>query len=260
MSKKIAFVLTATGDYFVLGLRLINKINKHYVGNSDIHIYMFSDQDPRPYIICKNVNYVNMPHATFDKITMKKAINPININHKEYDYIFVLDADTNITKNFTDSDFVGNLVALRLFNDKTSMSDIKDYERNTLSSAYIPYDTQIDQIYYWACFFGGLSENMIYLINEIVKMEEQDLKIKLIPIWYDESYLNKFLHHNPPTLIIDPFNTFLGLSDKGNLKDGIKAGSLEKLFEGVDVKKIENDIKKLKNKNWDIIENQVVEI
>jgi hypothetical protein len=258
--SKIAFVITATKNYFVLGLRLINKINKHYCGDSSIDIHFFSDQDPFPYIKHKNVTHVNVSHYEFEKIVMKKITNPININHKDYDYIFILDADTNISKDFNDSDFIGDLVALKHFLDKTKMSEVKHYERNPLSSAYIPYNTELAQVYYWSCFLGGTSKNIINIINKIIKMEEHDLAINLIPVWHDESYWNKILHHRPPTLLLDPFSTFLGLSDKGNLKDGITAGAWEKLFDNVNVEKIKDDVKKLKDKDWDIAENQIIEI
>lgn len=257
--KKIAFVITATGPYFILGIRLINKINKHYSGNSIIDIHFFSDEDPKKYVTHKNVHYVNMAHDKFEKITMKKTVNPININYKEYDYIFLSDADTNITKNFSDSDFIGNLVAVRHFNDKTFMAQVKNYERNPLSSAYIPYETKLDQIYYCACFLGGLSENVVAFINEIIKMEDHDLRIGIVPVWHDESYVNKFLHHTPPAFLMDPFDTFLIISDKGNSKE-LRAGSENPPFEGVDIENLKNKIKILKDKDWDIVDNKIVVI
>jgi histo-blood group ABO system transferase len=257
--KKIAFVITATGNYFVLGLRLANKINKHYAGDHTIDIHFFSDQDPTPYLKHKNIVYVNMSHDKFEKITMKKTTNPTTINYKEYDYVFLSDADTNINKDFNDSDFIGELVAVRHFADKFGMSEVKTYERNPMSAAYIPYDTDLEQIYYCACFLGGLSETLISFINEIIKMEKNDLEKGIVPIWHDESYVNKFFHHNPPSFLMEPFDTFLVISDKGNLKE-LESGALEVPFKNIDLEKIKNDIQKLKDKDWDIVEHQVVEL
>lgn len=45
-------------------------------------------------------------------------------------------------------------------------------------------------------FFGGKTDKVSSLLNDINDMLKEDLKHNIIPIWHDETYLNKFLIQN----------------------------------------------------------------
>lgn len=50
--------------------------------------------------------------------------------------------------------------------------------------------------YCQACFFGGRVEKMKHLLLEVNMMIKEDLKRHIIPIWQDETYMNKYLLKN----------------------------------------------------------------
>uniref|UniRef100_A0A6C0ED79 Uncharacterized protein n=1 Tax=viral metagenome TaxID=1070528 RepID=A0A6C0ED79_9ZZZZ len=58
-------------------------------------------------------------------------------------YIYYLDADTHINKYFNEDIFLGDLVGAEHFDNESRMKYVKDYDRNILSKAYIPYDTPL---------------------------------------------------------------------------------------------------------------------
>ena len=47
--------------------------------------------------------------------------------------------------------------------------------------------------YYQGCFWGGKAAQFRALIQKLAKMVDDDLSLGNIPIWHDESYLNKYL-------------------------------------------------------------------
>jgi hypothetical protein len=124
----------------------------------------------------------------------------------------------NVYKNFDEKMFLGDIVAGQHYNNK--YTPIKPYDRNPKSKAYVPKDTELEQIYYYGAFFGGTVNEVLKYITIFREWQLEDKKIKYEPRWNDESYLNKYFHYNRPTLIVPSkdFGKTFGVSDKGGIK------------------------------------------
>ena len=147
-----------------------------------------------------------------------KVIDSLNDNIE--DYIYYLDADTNINKYFDENIFLGDLVGAEHFDNQTRMKYIKDYDRNNLSKAYIPYDTLLNQIYFHAAFFGGKLSNIKKLCKIIIENQNYDkINLNYEPIWNDESYINNYFHYNSPTKIVYYKDFPFIISDKDGMED-----------------------------------------
>lgn len=213
--KKIGIVIIATNAYFVLGIHLIKKFMYYYKGNSKITFYFFSDTDPKHYLQDNiDVKYINQVHDTWLNATNSKFINIASLENCESDYLIYLDADTNISKDFTEDWFIADTIGLEHFGNNDWMKDVKNYDRNPNSKAYVPIDTPFPQIYYHGCLFGGEKNNIVKICKLLYNNQLEDKKINYEPVVNDESYINQYYHYNPPELIVYLNKYQFNVSDK----------------------------------------------
>ncbi len=242
---KIGIVIVATNAYFILGLRFIRRFMHYYEGDNIITFHFFSDTDPKDYLDA-NIKFYKTEHTNWVNGTNSKFSNILNLDTED-DYLFYFDADTNIDKSFKDW-YLGDLVGGEHYGNRSVMKDKKPYDRNPKSKAYIPLDTQFEQIYYYGAFFGGTKDKMLDLCNILLINQLEDKKIDYEPAVNDESYINQYFHYNPPIMI--PSNKFEFLiSDKG----GIGETRNTKL----DISKFKQELLKNKNILFDIRNNQL---
>jgi hypothetical protein len=217
--KKVGIVILATNAYFVLGVHLMRKFSHYYKGDAKITFYFFSDTDPKDYLPENiDVQYINQTHDTWLNATNSKFINMMSLENYDSDYLIYLDADTGISKNFTEDWFIGDTVGLEHFGNNDWMKEVKNYDRNPQSKAYVPLDTPLFQMYYHGCLFGGRKDKIIEVCKILYNNQLEDKKIPYEPVVNDESYINQYYHYNPPTLIIYLDNYMFNVSDKGGIE------------------------------------------
>lgn len=215
----IGIVILATNRYFPLGLRFIHKWRKYYRGNKNITFYLFTDRDPSDCIDTSDIVYTHSENENWVEGVNSKFINILKLKDVNEDYLFFFDADTNIVKDFTEEWFLGDKVGGQHFGDQDWMKNVKGYDRNPISSCYVPFDTKLHQMYYYGAFFGGLRDEMIDLCKEIYKRQQKNKKIGYEPGVNDESYLNREYHYNPPTKIVKCKDFAFVISDKGSINN-----------------------------------------
>ena len=218
--KKICICINATNIYFILGVRLIKNFTNFYSGSSEIKFYTFSDYDISNYINKDIKNYTTITkNASWLDGTNTKFSNILSIRDKilECDYGFYMDADTDVSKSFCDSDFVGESVGVEHFANNNRMKTIKAFDRNPLSKAYIPEDTENYQMYFQGAFFGGSTSNLIDFCAINYYGQIEDRKIGYDPAVNDESYINHFFHYHPPSRIIPSHSFPFDPSCKGGI-------------------------------------------
>lgn len=223
----IGIVIICTNLYYKLGIRFIENFDKFYKGNNNINFYLFTDKKPI-YKISKlynkiNIIYVHTVHKNWREGTNSKFNSIVHVIDKymyvdKNSYIYYFDADTNIIKDFTAEWFIGDIVGGEHFANDNRMLDIKDYDRNPLSKAYIPYDTPLPQIYYLGAFFGGKIDNIKIICTKLIENQKYDTdKYNYEPVFNDESYINNYFHYNPPSKIILFKDFEFVTSDKGDI-------------------------------------------
>ena len=215
--KNIGICLLSTNIYFLLGLRFIHKWNKHYKGNSNITFYLFADRDPCLYLEKQNVVYIYSKNDSWVDGTNSKFTNIIKLKDTKEDNLYYFDADTNISKDFTDEWYLGDLVGGQHYADQDRMKNIKCFDRNPNSEAYVPLDTDLPETYYYGAFFGGTKDRVVDLCKTLYGYQQADKKINYEPSVNDESYINKEFHYNPPTKVVKSSDFEFDISDKGGL-------------------------------------------
>lgn len=216
----IGIVILATNAYFVLGIRFIKKFIHHYKGDKHITFHFFSDVDPKPYLQDEiDVRYYYNNHNSWLDGTNSKFINMISLENNDSDYLIYFDADTNIDKPFDENWFIGNTVGLEHFGNRGWMKEIKGYDRNPQSKAYVPLDTPLPQMYFHGCLFGGKKDKIIEVCKILRNNQLEDKKISYEPGVNDERYINQYYHYNPPSLVVFLENYKFNVSDKGGMED-----------------------------------------
>ena len=218
MSNKIGIVILATNAYFALGVRFMKKFMHHYKGDSDIKFYFFSDEDPHPYIGDNiQVEYIEQHHTNWMDGTNSKFYNIISLENTDRDYLIYFDADTSVSRDFTEEWFLGETVGLEHFGNNGWMKEVKGYDRNPASKAYVPYNTPLFQMYYHGCLFGGSKTKIIEVCKILRENQLEDKKINYEPGVNDESYINQYYHYNPPTRTVLLSEYMFNVSDKGGI-------------------------------------------
>ena len=117
---------------------------------------------------------------------------------------------------------IGNLVGAEHFNNSfieyKKNTDMKPFDRNKESKAYIPKDG-INRIYYYGAFFGGKVHNVIEFCKILILWQKYDKTIlNYEPIWNDESYINKYFNTNPHAVVLSK-DFVPNISDKGGFEE-----------------------------------------
>lgn len=214
---KIGISILCTNGYFPLGVRLVKRFNHFYKGENEIRFILFTDTNPADYL----PNYINyewreLRNKNWVEGTNSKFTSILSLENSDLDYIFYLDADTNVDKDFGDW-FIGDLVAGQHYADESYMLNDKAYERNPQSMAYIPKDTKLPQMYYYGAFWGGTKGRIMEFCRTMIEWQKKDKEWGFEPVWNDESYLQRYMHYNPPTKVVLCKDFPFLVSDKGGM-------------------------------------------
>lgn len=250
--KKLGIVIIATNAYFVLGIKFMKTFTHFHEGNHDVQFFFFSDTDPKPYLPDNiNVKYIHEEHEDWVHGTDSKFKNILSLELEDVNYLYYFDADTSVNKKFSSDWMIGNLVGGEHFANRSWMKDKKGFDRNPESQAYIPFDTTLPQMYYYGAFFGGEKYEVIKFCKILRQWQLQDQKIGYEPAVNDESYINKYFHYYPHTVI--PTEKFVF-----NVSD--KSGIGETRNTSLPIDQIKNDLLKYKDSLINIANGKVYEV
>jgi hypothetical protein len=207
---KIAFLTIATNKYISFLEELTNSLDE-YCNFKDISLFAFTNK--KIDIKTKNVNFFNeyishVPHPLGSLLRYHYYLE-IEENLNDYDYIFHIDGDMRLVSSVGE-EIISDLVAV----SHPGFFQIKNYtkytyERNPNSKAFVSLTENLSSVnYYQGCFQGGSSKEFIKMCLTIKDWVNQDLKNNIIPLWHDESYMNRYMINKKPTLVLDPGYAF----------------------------------------------------
>lgn len=200
---KIAILSINTGKYNLFFNEFYESSKKYFLPSHDRHWFVFSDE-------CKqqndDISYISIKNEEWPFCTLKRFHYFLQIEKElmKYDYVFFFNANTVFMRPV--EDWIVNL------NENQTMIAFKHIwlygkhkkcvkrmlnfmsEPNHESQAFIekrPYT------YCYACAMGGKSEAFIEMSKAIKHMTEIDLSNRILPLWHDESYFNKYIAENP---------------------------------------------------------------
>jgi histo-blood group ABO system transferase len=194
---RIALFVIATGNYIQFVTPLIDSVRKYFLTDHKVDIFVFTDSD----VVPEGTTRVYVQHRPFPYPTLMRY-NFIHDNrrfYEGYDCYFYCDADMLFVGEVGD-EVLGELVSVQhpgFYNKKPV-----DYPNETseISTAYIKKGD--NEMYFAGGFNGG--RKYLEMANIIRYMVEIDQYKDHVPVWHDESYLNRYLLSYPPDVVLDP--------------------------------------------------------
>lgn len=192
--KKIAILYISTGKYIRFWENFYNAANKNFLPRHEKTFFLFTDHDNIK--VASNVVKIHQDQLPWPYITLKRYhfFDAIKDRLKEFDYIYFMNGDllvsTPVHEEIFPTDEQEFVVTLHPRYFMWNI-DLVPYERNPKSKAYIPYG--FGKYYVQGAFNGGTAKGFIKLIETLKEWTDIDLANDVIPIWHDESMLNKYL-------------------------------------------------------------------
>ena len=202
---KICILTIATNKYIQFVEELYNNIEEHFLNGHDIEGIIFTEHEVE---VSDNIKVSQIEHEPWPMPTLKRY----NYFMKEaehiskYDYCFYFDVDMGLVAKVGDevlSDLVATMHPYQSFSPKEQRS----YDRNPLSLAYVSPGDEGEH-YYAGGFNGGKTEEFLKMSKVISDRVTKELERDIIPLWHDESHMNRYLIDNPPSLTLTPSYCF----------------------------------------------------
>ena len=179
----------------------IRNIKENFCPNIDKKIFVFTTEDEK---YDDSVIIKKLPCISYfkDKCPMKYIEFQKHItDYREYDYVYYIDCRLRFLFEVNEEVLCSSIGVLHpgyIEKDESEHS----YDRNSSSSACIEIGK--GKNYYFDTIVGGSCTNFIKTVNIISDLHSRDYQNKVVALWGDESYLNKYFLYNEPKLKLSP--------------------------------------------------------
>lgn len=196
----VGLICIATNKYFKYIQPFINSADVHFLDNQyDVTYYVFTDKDikinSKRRVVMIPIEHKPFPFASMDRF--KHFHNHADKFNNE-DYLFYCDVDSLFVSNVSREIF-GDLVGVKHCGYFNSPGP---YETNPNSCLYEP-PTKYKH-YFGGGFSGGTTEKYLELSKWCSDMIDKDVANGIIPIWHDETAINRYFLDHEPSVILNP--------------------------------------------------------
>jgi glycosyltransferase involved in cell wall biosynthesis len=196
----VGLLLIATGKYqrFVAGL--IGSADRYFLnGVSNTTYYVFSDAPPSIQS-SRNVVHIPIEHRPFPYASADRWKHFVKNADKfgKEQFLFYVDVDCMFVDTVS-TEILGNLVGVRHCGFYNKLGP---YEERRESTAYV--EPSKAKYYFGGGFSGGRKDNYLALAKWCYDAFEKDQANGIMPVWNDESTLNKYFSDHEPDIILPP--------------------------------------------------------
>lgn len=192
---KIAVVYICTGRYRIFWKDFYNTSEKLFFSGNEKHYFIFTDDDQIKNDRNITVVFRSARGFPLDSLMRFEMFLKIEKELRQFDYVFFFNSNMIFVEQIgTDILPVGPQFELAgvIHPGYYGTSPVwYPYERNKKSFAYIRYKKR-EFVYYMGSLFGGTSKAFIELCECCDKWTKSDLSNGLMPVYHDESYLNRY--------------------------------------------------------------------
>ena len=188
----VGLCIMATGRYSQFVEPLLASARKNFCTNSNVTYFIFTDgQIPvAPDVVRIEQKRLGWPYDTMMRMDVYAKHRDA---YKNIDYLFATDADMRFV-NTVGEEILHDLVGTQ---HPGFLNKMGSYETNKKSKAFVKLKNA--KLYYAGGFWGGKTNEVLKMCDEITRRIRIDLKKKIIAVWHDESHLNRYFIDHPPT-------------------------------------------------------------
>jgi hypothetical protein len=192
---KIAVLYIATGKYFTFWDGFYESAKRFLFCDreKELKFFVFTDEERQ---LGGDVKLTVIDNEPWPYPTLKRYHYFLSLEEElqQFDYIYFFNANTLfiasvgeilLPKKDAGLSFVQQPTTLALSNSEFG------YERRIQSKAFIKKGE--GKYYVWGAFNGGESGYFLKMAKTINEWTEIDRDNNIIPVWHDESYLNKYV-------------------------------------------------------------------
>lgn len=200
----VGLLLIATGKYHKFIQGMISSADRYFLNNGcDVTYYVFTDNPDNGARSPRKIIYIPTEHKPFPYASMDRFKHFINHTEtlKNEDYLFYADVDSMFV-DFVSNEILGNLVGVRHCGYYNKYGP---YEHNPSSCLFVPENYPKRYKYYFGGgFSGGRRHSYLELAKWCSEKIEQDVSRGIIPVWHDETALNRYFLEIEPDIVLSP--------------------------------------------------------
>ena len=198
--SSIGWLVIGTNRYRSMAIRCLETLKANYSGALESRFFFFTDKPrrcPHPWI-----ETIRVPHATFPGISLQRYRH----FHRHADrlaacdYLFYVDADMECVG--VGDEILGARVVVTHPAFVNTPSVDCPFDRNPACRAAVPSSHQGP--YFQNCFQGGESAEFLRMSRRLARRIRADLREGVMPLWHDESHMNRYMVDHPPTRMLHP--------------------------------------------------------
>jgi glycosyltransferase involved in cell wall biosynthesis/SAM-dependent methyltransferase len=198
-TTSIGLIIIATGKYDKFIQDLITSADNNFMTSDyDVSYFVFTDSNIN-IVSSRNIERIHIDHKPFPHASMDRFKHFTNHADKleKKDYLYYVDVDCKFVDKVKE-EILGDLVGVRHCGYYKTNGPSETNQRSQM------YDLRGYKPYYGGGFSGGRSVNYLQLAKWCSNAIETDITNGIIPIWHDETALNKYFLDHPPTISLSP--------------------------------------------------------
>lgn len=227
---KIGIIYLSTGIYNTFWDGFYQSVNKFFCTSSTKNFYLFTDD---PILASKqhpdNVHSYLIEDQGWVANILRRSELFLSIKEQlmENDFLFNLNSNYRAIAPIEEYEVIPTesndwLCGLSFDFYQEQHPDTYAYERNSQSKAYIPFGD--GRYYFQGGFYGGKVNEFLEMSQWIKEQTDIDIAQNIIPIYHDESYVNRYFCERNPLII----GTQYAKAEQWRLKGDFKGIILDK--------------------------------
>lgn len=206
---KVAILYICIGKYNIFWEDFYNSFKKHFLLNSDVHYFVFTDDDQLIYKDNPDVHVYHQDDLGWPGNTLYRFSMFLTIKEelKKYDYIYFMNANYICMQDISEEEFLpnGNQLVVTLHPGYYDTPvEYLPYCEDRKSTAFISkYDFRAKH-YFCGGLSGGSSKKYLKMIEKLNRQIRKDDLGGVIATWHDESHLNKYMLKQRNYKILSP--------------------------------------------------------
>ncbi len=205
---KIGILYICTGNYTIFWKEFYESCERRLLIDDEKHYFVFTDADEIDdekensrihRIFQKNLGW---PDNTLKRYHIFLQVEDM---YSDMDYLYFFNANLKVIKNIEREEFLpqpGNLMVTMHPGYFNKINEQFTYERNDLSTAYIPLGE--GDYYIAGGLNGGRTEDFLNLARELKTNVDVDEKNHIVACWHDESHINHYIYTHKNFELLSP--------------------------------------------------------